>query len=473
MSVRTYFNYGDPIQSKSLAEAIALPVGVGPVCGFGSAYINNNKIRVYPTGVGDSELSSLNFKDPANYIIRSLIRHHSTYTLNDENVDNPTKFLVIARDGILYRSDEAFIEVDIEGTKGTYDQVLLFAEHNYISEPIDNRVTFRAFWNEGDKDFYTLYKRSLDVYYSTNLKPVASVNDQYDPCINQELSYDSLMNWVSGACNEYANNQRKMVLVGIYGTGKNKSQDNQVDNFALVPYNGKFPVNLPYSFSIHNYLKSSISRLESILDYEKLSKVTNPETGTAFSSIVDYITYLIDQKTAGLQKAIDESILPVGSIVLYDGETVPEGWEEYQGTKGRIVIGYRDGGINLGNAANTVILTSVGSVYDPNPAEGIWVMNLTSEKLPAHKHATGYQRVEYKSSRDPNGDDPIITDFNNRDKSITRNDGVDRLLHEGAAFTSNNLLSDSVNNEQKSSTTYLDKLIPAITLRYIRRKTSK
>lgn len=478
MANKTYFNYGDPIKSKTLVEAISLPYGVGPICGFGSADIdtNNNKIKIYPYGIGDDGgAQSQNFVDPTNFMIRSKLRNHTMDTSDDDStaVDYLIKFALIAKDGILYRSGDANIEVSIEGTRSTYTQVLLFAEHVHVSEPVENRVTFRAFWNESANDFYTLYKKSLDVYYSNqNKKAIASTEDGYDPYLNKELSYDSLMNWVSGACSEYNTNQKKMVLIGIYGIGNNISENNQSENFALVPYGGNFPVNLPYNFAVHNYLKSVLSRAESLLDYANVTTVIDPDTNQPFDSIVDYVNYLINTKVKSLEKLIEESILPPGSIILYDGETIPEGWEEYTAAAGRIVIGYRSGGINVDGYDKT-ILSMVGSVYDPNPSDGTWTIRLSKDKLPQHIHATGYDRVEYKSQADPRGDDPIITDFDKRDKSITSNDGVTRKLTSGAALTSKNLLSDTPTNEQTLAITYLDKLVPAITLRYIKKKTSK
>ena len=46
MAQEVYFNYGDKIRSRRIAEAIGLPSGIGPICGFGSGKVQNNRLLV-------------------------------------------------------------------------------------------------------------------------------------------------------------------------------------------------------------------------------------------------------------------------------------------------------------------------------------------------------------------------------------------------------------------------------------------
>ena len=48
--MKTYFDYEGIIKSKDAAEAIAAPIGKGPLCGFGSPTIVNNAITHLPNG---------------------------------------------------------------------------------------------------------------------------------------------------------------------------------------------------------------------------------------------------------------------------------------------------------------------------------------------------------------------------------------------------------------------------------------
>ena len=69
-----YFDYGSHIESKRISEAIAMPAGVGPVCGFGSADISGSQLTVYPYGRGDAGSANANESpaDPLRFIMRSM-----------------------------------------------------------------------------------------------------------------------------------------------------------------------------------------------------------------------------------------------------------------------------------------------------------------------------------------------------------------------------------------------------------------
>ena len=481
-----YFNYGSRIESKRLAEAIAMPFGTGPICGFGSADIDGDKLKVYPWAVGDKlgGAGSDNFTDPAKYLMRDLIRNHYIPRAEDADISSyRITFGCIAKDGILYRSGESSINnITIEGGKGTFNQVLLFAEHKHVTEPVNNLVSFRAFWNTSSFDFYSLYKESLDIYYpSTRSARKASISDKNDPILKEKFSYDYLINKVEGACRTYQDNQKTMVLIGIYGTGINNDPENggNVEKFAIVPYGGQFPAPIRYNTSIHSYFKEALKRMEAFLDYTRIEGATDPDTGQSltFTSLPEYVEWLINQKTISLQKSIEAVALPTGSIILFDGEEIPDGWEVYDKAAGRVVIGYQAGGILLSVTGDSdqTILQSVGDTYNPSAVSGTWSIPLNKNNLPRHRHSTGYTRIEYKSSVDPNGDNPTIIDFDYRDKTLTERHGVTNKLTSGAALTSWNLVGDRVTDEQTANlnTTYLNKMVPAITLRYIKKISNK
>jgi len=480
-----YFDYGSHIESKRISEAIAMPAGVGPVCGFGSATISGSQLTVYPYGRGDAGSANANESpaDPLRFIMRSRVDARYIPTAQDAAPGSATiTFGVIARDGILYRSGEPSMKVTIENSKSTFNQVFLFASHKHITEPVQNLVEFRAFYNEStDNDFFALYQKTKDIYYPASLTSRrASVADKNDPVLIEDFNYEALLKKVKASCSTYRAMEKELVLVGIYGDGTSATSE-ALENFAIVPYNGTFPGELPYNLAIHSYFKQALSRVEAFMDYTAVEGTINPETGLPFTSLPEYMLYLINQKTSGLQAQVEKAMIPVGSIILWEGEEMPDDtWEEYTSAAGRVVIGYRQGGItrdvdNSGGSTALTILQHVGDTYDPVPAEGTWSIHLAADRIPQHRHSVGHKRGSYDGEDDVR-DNPVTSNFTDRDQSIDSNIYGNQMfgvtMVSGAVFTSNNLVGGNVTDEQNKATTYIDKLIPAITLRYIRKKSS-
>ena len=209
--MKTYFKYEGIIKSKEAAEAIAAPSGLGPFCGFGSATINGNKLVVSPQGVAGSKYANV-IKD------RIMARYMAKASEDGELPD--VNFGCISRDGYVFISDEQTITIEnIQGTQGSTEEVLLFAVHTTISEPVDNPVDFVAYWNESSESFYTLFKKSLDIYYpiaEENRTPDIINNDIYS---NYDMTYSHLLEMVESACPYYSNNKTSVVLIGVYGKG--------------------------------------------------------------------------------------------------------------------------------------------------------------------------------------------------------------------------------------------------------------
>lgn len=486
-----YFNYGDRIKSKRLAEAIAMPFGVGPICGFGSASISGNTLTVKPFALGDVDgVGSNNFTDPARFLIRDLIRNHHIAREEDSDIsDYRITFGVVAKDGTLYRSGNMEISVNIEGSKGTYNQVLLFAEHKHVSEPVQNLVSFRAFWNESNFDFFNLYKKSQDIYYpSTKSARKASIADKNDPYANEEMSYDYLLNKVGLACSTYSSNEKTMVLIGIYGDGTNNTPADdtpgnpggQVEKFAIVPYGGQFPVSIRYNSAIHSYFKEALSRMETFLAYDRIEAAQDPKTGAplTFTTLIDYLEWLIDIKTANLQDQITSLAIPNGTIVLYDGEEIPRGWESYDKAAGRIVVGYTAGGIQLNTTAegSQTVLQNIGDTYDPANASDQWHITLKGTDLPKHFHGLGI-----KAGRHDNASDAYNTclcNFSDRTTDIngtmwdSKYNPVSGIIR-GAVLSGANITNNAdPNSERTVDQLVFSKLPRAITLRYIKKTAS-
>ena len=480
MAQEVYFNYGDKIRSRRIAEAIGIPSGVGPICGFGSAKVQNDTLLVYPYALGDSNSASEieEDRDPLRFITRGKV--NSRY-IPGEDVTQPM-YALIARDGTLWRStteNNNCISVPISGTSS--NEVLLFAVHSPITEAVDNPVTFKAFYNNSGVDFYKIYKEASNIYWpKTDEDLIGNITsvDEDDPFLTSKSTFNFLEDKAKSAIPEFNSNINAWVLIGIYGEGYNEPTQ-KMEKFSIVPYQGQGISELPYSYGIHNFLVKAINRIETFLFKGLPLKADN----TRFQSLYEYIEYQSSRYTTDLSKElsdlknlVEQNILQPGSIILWDGDQVPDGWEDYSVAAGRVVIGYA--GTSGINTAQGMMLTRPGDVYNPKTDNGQYIFTIKGTDLPKHYHAIGFSDIELKDNAGT-GDNAIPTNFSNRNSNINgtwepkRNRNTQYT--NGAIRTSLNLNSTSNSGaitETPKETLEIDKLIPAITLRYIRKSNS-
>lgn len=347
--MKTYFDYEGIIKSKDAAEAIAAPVGIGPFCGFGSATIVNNAITLLPNGEPTS---------PAYQAIKDRILSRYMTKAADSGEGPDTNFGCIARDGTIYISDSANISIpNIEGSKGSNEDVIVFAYHTPLEEPVQNPVQFRAFWNESNS-FYSLYKKSVDPLYPT---PKDSRNlSKTNVLEDNELSYESLVNRAMASVSQGLVDKSSMVLIGIYGQGTN-SMDNSVEKYSIVPYAGKFPQLVEYNTAIHGMQQANIETLLRLLQ--------------GFPNF-DIKTY-IDEKLGGMAGAN----IPRGLIAMWNGVSVPEGWALCNGQivedlqtpdlSGKFIVGWSSGNEDYNLIGNT---------------GGQEKVTLSTQEIPSHVH---------------------------------------------------------------------------------------
>ena len=480
MAQEVYFNYGDKIRSRRIAEAIGIPSGIGPICGFGSAKVQNDTLLVYPYALGDSNSASEieEDRDPLRFITRGKV--NSRY-IPGEDVTQPM-YALIARDGTLWRStteNNNCISVPISGTSS--NEVLLFAVHSPITEAVDNPVTFKAFYNNSGVDFYKIYKEASNIYWpKTDEDLIGNITsvDEDDPFLTSKSTFNFLEDKAKSAIPEFNSNINAWVLIGIYGEGYNEPTQ-KMEKFSIVPYQGQGIAELPYSYGIHNFLVKAINRIETFLFKGLPLKADN----TRFQSLYEYIEYQSSRYTTDLSKElsdlknlVEQNILQPGSIILWDGDQVPDGWEDYSVAAGRVVIGYA--GTSGINTAQGMMLTRPGDVYNPKTDNGQYIFTIKGTDLPNHYHAIGFSDIELKDNAGT-GDNAIPTNFSNRNTNINgtwepkRNRNTQYT--NGAIRTSLNLNSTSNSGaitETPKETLEIDKLIPAITLRYIRKSNS-
>jgi hypothetical protein len=383
---------------------------------------------------------------------------------SDDTEQNQTNFAGIAGDGTIFSSDASQITIDIQGSQGVYREVLVFAYHVPVTEPVENPVTFMAFWSEGTSSFFDMYQKSLDPCYPLS-EDNREINFNNNLAKVSELTYNYLVNQAKSACTYFNNNEGSLVLMGIYGTGSNTVTGTNED-FALVPWDGSFPSHLPYTPGINSLLKESLNRIETILG-NNTSK--NSKGLTTIDSLLENLENDILQK---LDEKIAAAILPTGSIILWSGETIPDGWAEYTNAAGRVVVGYAAGGITVpagltGTLTNS-ILTSVGALYNP-PSGQEYSSPLTTDVLPKHRHAIGVNTGAQDNSSDATK--ITVQNWDNRNSSLTGDYGgkygTSVGVKNGGLFTSVNFTDNDNQGTQTVTQWNASKLPKAITLRYI------
>lgn len=480
MAQEVYFNYGDKISSRRLAEAIGTPCGVGPICGFGSAKVQNDKLLVYPYALGDSNSASETEedRDPLRFIVRGKI--NSRY-IPGEDVTQPV-YALIARDGTIWRSTTESancITVPITGTKS--NEVLLFAVHSPITEAVDNPITFKAFYNNSAVDFYKIYKEAGNIYWPKTdeslLGTITSV-DESDPFLTSKSTFNFIEGQAKAAVSEFNDNINAWVLIGIYGEGYNE-QTQKMEKFSIVPYQGQGIGELPYSYGIHNFLIKALNRVETFL----FKNLPSKDSGDKYTSLAELIEDMslrkvkdLTDELAELKEMVEQNILQPGSIILWDGDQVPDGWEDYSIAAGRVVIGYA--GTSGIQTRQGVSLTRIKDTYNPMSNEGIYETTVKGEQLPKHYHAMGFIGREIDDNS-KSGDNAYLTNFGSRDSKIngqweSKHNGGTNYTY-GALRTSLNLttVTESGNiTESSVDVLHIDKMIPAITLRYIRKSNS-
>lgn len=347
--MKTYFDYEGIIKSKDAAEAIAAPIGIGPFCGFGSAVITNNAITISPNGEPTS---------PAYLAMKDRIVTRYMTKASDSGEGPEVNFGCIARDGMIFISDAATISIpNIEGSKGSNEDVIVFAYHTPLEEPVQNPVQFRAFWNESNS-FYSLYKKSVDPLYPSakDTRNLSKINVLEDT----ELTYESLANRAMASVAQGLVDKSSMVLVGIYGQGIN-SMDNTVEKYSIVPYGGRFPQPVEYNTAIHGMQQSNVETLLRLLQ------------GFPNFDIKAYI----DEKLGNMAG----SNIPRGLIAMWNGTQVPNGWALCNGQivddlqtpdlSGKFVVGWQSGNEDYNIIGNT---------------GGQDKVTLTTPEIPSHVH---------------------------------------------------------------------------------------
>lgn len=190
------------------------------------------------------------------------------------------------------------------------------------------------------------------------------------------------------------------------------------------------------------------------------------------------------------------AVVPIGSIMLWDTSTPPNGWEVYTAAQGRFVMGYIPNGINIynnpkqGNLDWKTVLENIKDTYDPAaPGRNVsaYAFYIGGTDLPLHQHAVAVGKgkcgdgnhhvVSPGNWRFISGD--LDNDVRNTwpygaDRSRLDNLGINRSTNwymTGPNISNNGEMTWSQISGNRWTGDYLaiNKLMPTIALHYIKR----
>jgi microcystin-dependent protein len=321
MATKTYFGFQSQLKSKELTEAIALQHGPGPLFGYAGFSLNGPVITLTPLpDNGDTELKE--FRDHFSKLVNDRMASRKVMV---QAFDGATgNFGIITKDGYIEVNNSNQIDITISNTQSTNSEVIVIARHNYSEDVnIEMPVIYEAYWNQSTTSFFKLYKKAIDFNYPTPLaaREIEGLDINQGPQDDSQLSYNYLSSTALAATGVDLNNLADCTLVGIYGTGNDAmSETGALQKFIILPYDGKFPMELTYSWPDVNFNKDLLRYLYKVFD------------GMGSMTFAQYLRKLLSESDE--EKEVVSVAVPVGTIIMWYGSTstIPYGWEICDGT---------------------------------------------------------------------------------------------------------------------------------------------
>ena len=321
MATKTYFGFQSQLKSKELTEAIALQHGPGPLFGYAGFSLNGPVITLTPLpDNGDTELKE--FRDHFSKLVNDRMASRKVMV---QAFDGATgNFGIITKDGYIEVNNANQIDITISNTQSTNSEVIVIARHNYSEDVnIEMPVIYEAYWNQSTTSFFKLYKKAIDFNYPTPLaaREIEGLDINQGPQDDSQLSYNYLSSTALAATGIDLNNLADCTLVGIYGTGNDAmSETGALQKFIILPYDGKFPMELTYSWPDVNFNKDLLRYLYKVFD------------GMGSMTFAQYLRKLLSESDE--EKEVVSVAVPVGTILMWYGSTstIPYGWEICDGT---------------------------------------------------------------------------------------------------------------------------------------------
>lgn len=361
--METYFNYEQALTSKKLVEAISIPHGIGPFCGFNGWSL---------TADGKSiELSTSTMNQPSyrSSLGRESFWRKYSHRVFRDGLGININFGCISRDGYIYVDDATTKTILIEGTKGSNSDIIVVAIHTPMSEPIENPITFRAFWSQASESIYTTYYEDLN---PTSIQSDGTLSNLY-----------SLEKWVDSSLGNNTWDSNTMCIIGIYGQGNNPDTK-ATESFAIVPYDGQLTYNISLTQGTLNYIEKTLKALTTLTDGV-------PE---GYTNIVEYLQKY-HELNSKKETPVTNNALPKGTIVMWYGEqsTIPTGWELCDG--GRAVNDPSMTKPNLMGRVPLGLSTTDQNYKTSGTIGGSDSITLKIDQVPRHRHRIAFGQAKW------------------------------------------------------------------------------
>lgn len=395
-SYKTFFNFENILKSWDLSQAICISKGIGPICGF-----NNFKKSGDVVTIGYSASTKEDNRAIINYI-NSLVKSHNVAINKNVKAIN----VCITSDGYLHATNQD-ITVPLANSNNTgsdqeYD-IVIFAKHRPDTEAKPDTLTFEAYYLNHDNinitsndvqsktSFYNLYQISKDPAKWGGWENENTYHDLYDTSV---FSYEGLSGLVFENIlgREKPSDDIYSTIIGIYGR---RSVDGVMVDYSLIPYNHKWPNNIPYTASIHKYVMDCLTKYDGLFG----NLTEDNEEG---QNVTDYIDEQISSLKKYVQDELKNALVPSGAIMLWESLEIPDGWEIYNKGAGRVIIGYKEGGLTI---KDNIYFNVPGQTGGFNST---YEFTIDKSELPLHKHMLGVQDTAMSGESGP-ADNPMLT----------------------------------------------------------------
>jgi len=111
----------------------------------------------------------------------------------------------------------------------------------------------------------------------------------------------------------------------------------------------------------------------------KMKEIIAAALGSVLSVIILYLVGLINK--------VPQLLVPSGAIVAFDGSGCPEGWEEYNNAKGKVVIGADHKSFTVGDKGGNATITIEEKNLPPHSHKQ--KLSGGPGQLPGFVHTTG------------------------------------------------------------------------------------
>lgn len=349
---KTYFQYQGNISSSDVSEAIGLPSGMGPFMGFARVDTSSTNPKMYPTlEASDTSSRKQLFSD-----------QFSSPNISHKIGKVGPQFGLVTRSGHIYVSSLDSLPITMVNNQQDKAELMVFALYQDIEQPLENIPTLLGYWNQSSEiSFYDTFYAPL-IKKDTSFKVGGNLKDELNG-----INYTELYNKVKTALNNdtLLNN---LTFIGVYGTGLNPNTGNNED-FSIVPYDSKWPYEHSWTPTTFYSMKHAIDTISNFLG------------SSSYNNLSEFVKSLLPSAD-NEEEDVTLKGVPIGTIIMWYGEEIPDGWQVCDGTNGTPDLLDR---FPVGSGSEFIFQSSGGSKE----------VTLTESNIPEHSHKLGKQTFKW------------------------------------------------------------------------------